>query len=84
MDEGTLKTPIPKWRLYWCFCLGRCRNFVGSESGQKQNVKLLHNILYNTTQHPPPPLPHTVCIYCKFPLGRGEGVGEVKEKVEGR
>jgi hypothetical protein len=22
MDEGTLKTPIPKCRLYWTFCLG--------------------------------------------------------------
>ncbi len=21
-DEGTLKTPIPKCRLYWSFCLG--------------------------------------------------------------
>jgi hypothetical protein len=25
------------------FCLGRCSNFVGSESGQKQSVKLLQN-----------------------------------------
>jgi hypothetical protein len=24
MDEGTIKTPIPKCRLYWCFCLGWC------------------------------------------------------------
>jgi hypothetical protein len=31
MDEGTIKTPIPKCRLYWCFCLGWCSNFVGSE-----------------------------------------------------
>ncbi len=44
MDEGTIKTPIPKCRDYWCFCLGRwCSNFVG--------VKLLHNMVYNTTQH---------------------------------
>ncbi len=27
-------------------------NFVGSESGQKQSVKLLQNMVYNTTQHP--------------------------------
>ncbi len=38
MDEGTVKTPIPSCRLYWCFCLGWCSNFVGSESGQKQSV----------------------------------------------
>ncbi len=53
----TVKTPIPKGRLYWCFCLGRCIkcfNFVGSESGQKQSVKLLQNMVCNTTQHPPP------------------------------
>ncbi len=34
MDEGTLKTPIPKCRLYWSFCLGWSSNFVGSESGK--------------------------------------------------
>ncbi len=43
-DEGIIKTPIPKCRLYWCFCLGWCSNFVG----------------------------------------RGEGVGEVREKVAGQ
>jgi hypothetical protein len=43
-------------------------------------------MVYNTTQHPPipPPQPHTVCIYCTFTLGRGGGVGEVREKVEGQ
>jgi hypothetical protein len=76
MDEGTLKTPIPKCRLYWSFLLGWCSNFVGSESGQKQSVKPLQNMVYNITQHP-----HTVCVYCMFTLGRGEG--EVREKVEG-
>ena len=30
MDEGIINTPIPKCRLYWCFCLGWCSNFVGS------------------------------------------------------
>jgi hypothetical protein len=87
MDEGTLKTPIPKCRLYWCFCLGWCSNLAGSESGLKQSVKLLQNMIYNTTQHPPPhphPQPHTVCIYSTFTLGRGGGVGEVREKVEGQ
>jgi hypothetical protein len=56
MDEGTKETSIPKCCLYWCFCLGWCSNFVGSESGQKQSVKLLQNMVYNTTQHPPTPL----------------------------
>ncbi len=87
MDEGTIKTPIPKCRLYWCFCFGWCSNFVGSESGQKQSVKRLQNMVYNTTQHPPPspPQPHTVCIvytlYVYFGKGgrgggcQGEGSG---------
>ncbi len=56
MDEGTIKTPIPKCRLYWCSCLGWCSNFVGSESGQ--SVKLLQNMVHNTTQHHPPPPTH--------------------------
>jgi hypothetical protein len=30
-------------------------SFVGSESGQKQSVKLLQNMVSNTTQHPPTP-----------------------------
>ncbi len=34
------------------FCLGWGSNFIGSESGQKQSVKLLQNMVYNTTQHP--------------------------------
>ncbi len=89
-DEGSMKTPIPKCRLYWCFCLGWCRNFVGSESGPKQSVKLLQDMVYNTTQYPsplPPPLPHTVCIYSTVLyvyFGKEGGVGEVREKVEGQ
>ncbi len=85
MDEGTLKTPIPKCSFYWSFCFGWGSNFVSSESGEKQCVKLLQNMAYNTTQHAPPPTlpqPHTVCIYCTFSLGGG-GV-EVREKVEGQ
>jgi hypothetical protein len=30
------------------FCMGWRRNFVGSEAGQKQSVKLLQNMVYNT------------------------------------
>jgi hypothetical protein len=87
MDEGTIKTPIPKSRLYWCFCLGWGSNFVGSESGQKPSVKLLQNMVYNPTQHPPSPppphpQPHTVLYYVYF--GKGGGGGEVREKIEGQ
>jgi hypothetical protein len=82
MEEGTIKTPVPKCRLHWCFCLGWRSNFVGSGSGQKQSVKLLQNMVYNTTQHPPtpPPSPHshtlsafTVHLLCE--AGRG---GEIR------
>jgi hypothetical protein len=62
------------------FCLGWCSNFVGSESGQKQSVKLklLQNMVSDTTQRlPPPPTPsqpHTVYkLY--FDFGKGEGWG---------
>jgi hypothetical protein len=79
MNEGTLKTPIPKCRLYWSF-LFWCSNFVGSESGQKQSVKLLQNMVYNTTQHPPQP--HTVCKYYTFTLGMGGGQRERRGATE--
>jgi hypothetical protein len=76
MDEGTKKTPIPKCRLYWCFCLGWCSNFVGSESGQKQSVKLLQNMVYNTTQHlTPPPPSHTLSVYSLLWEGGRDGGG---------
>ncbi len=70
MDEGTLKTPIPYYRLHWSFCLGWWSSLVDSESGQKQSAKFLQNMVYSTIQ-PPPPQTHTVCIYCTFSLGRG-------------
>jgi hypothetical protein len=44
-------------------------------------------MVYNTIQHPPPPQPHTVCMYCMFTgtLGKGGvGGGEVREKVDGQ
>ncbi len=34
-------------------CLGWSSNFVGSESGQIQSVKLLQNTVSNRTQHHP-------------------------------
>ncbi len=84
MDEGT--TPIPKCRLYLCFFGGWCSNFVGSDSGQKQSVKHLQNMVYNTTQHPPS-LTATNCLYVYITyvyFGMGGGMGEVREKVEGQ
>ncbi len=84
-DEGTLKTPVPTYRLYWSlFCLGWFSNFVGSESGQKQRAKLAaeYGLQHNST---PPSQPHTVCIYSTFTMERGEEGGEeVREKVEGQ
>jgi hypothetical protein len=64
------------------FCLGWCSNFVDSESGQKQSVKLLQNMVSNTAQHPPPTPsePNTVCIYCTLSLGLGGGGGEVNQR----
>jgi hypothetical protein len=36
---------------------------IGSESYQKQSVKLLQNMVYNTTQHPLPPHSRTLSVY---------------------
>ncbi len=52
------------------FCLGWSSNFVGSdsESGQKQSVKLLQNMVSNrtnTTPYPPPPPSHTLGGFIK-------------------
>jgi hypothetical protein len=80
-------TPIPKCSLYWCFCLGWCGNFVGSESGQKLSVKLLQNMVYNTTQHPPPPHRHTLFVNTVRLLWEGGGGGGGQRegtKVEGQ
>ncbi len=50
-------------------CLGWSNNFVGSESGQIQRVKLLQNLVSNRTQHSPPPPSHTL-----------KGGGEVNQR----
>ncbi len=60
---------------------GGCGHFVGSEFGQKQSVKLLQNMVYSTTKHPPPPQQHTFCIYCTFTLGSGRGGGGQRECI---
>ena len=64
-------------------CLGRCSNFAGSESGQKQSVKLLQNMVYSTNQlppSPPPPQSHKLSVYTVHLVW--EGGGEVREKVQ--
>jgi hypothetical protein len=48
------------------FYLGLGRQFRRYESGQKESVRALQNMISNTTElpHPPPPAhTHTVCIY---------------------
>ncbi len=78
--EGTLKTPIPKCRLYWSFLLGVVKQFCRSESGQKQGVKLLQNMVYNTTQHPrPTPQSHTLSVFTVHLVWERWGGGEVRE-----
>jgi hypothetical protein len=82
MDEGTTKTPAINVVFTGVFCLEWCSNFVVYEYCQKQSVKLLQNMVYNTTQHPHPPPTATHCIHCMFTLGRGGGL--VSEKAEGQ
>jgi hypothetical protein len=59
-------------------CVGWCSNSVGSESGQKQCVKLLQNMVSNTTQLNSPlnlfPAMHTLSVYTVlyFELGKGD------------
>ncbi len=60
-------------RMFW---FGVCTSpyFVGSESGQIQNVKLFKNLVSNRTP-PNPSQPYSVCIYCTLTQGEG-GEGE--------
>jgi hypothetical protein len=75
MEEGTLKTQSLNVVFTGNFCLGWCGNFVGSESGQKQSVKLLRNMVDNTTQYPPQTATH--CLYIPYVyFGKGSGGGQ--------
>jgi hypothetical protein len=61
---------------------------LGSESGQVESVKLLHNMVSNRTPYPHPSL-HTVYVntgkVCLFTQGRGEGGGaEPERRLEGQ
>ncbi len=62
------------------FCLGWCSNFVGSESGRIQSVKLKQNMVSNRTRHNLSQS-HTVCIYCTLITGKGWGGRCTREKV---
>ncbi len=58
---------------------------MDSESGQKQSVKLLQNMVYNITQlSPPPPHSHTLSVYTVLLLWEGGMGAEVRQNVEGQ
>ncbi len=74
MDEGTLKTPIPKCRHYWSILFGVVgNNFVGFKSGQNKVLNSWR--IWPTKQLNIPPHTATHCIYYTFTLGR-EGGGQ--------
>jgi hypothetical protein len=74
------------------FLFGVVKQFVGFESGQKESVKLLQNMISNTNQQPPspPPSSHTLYtvywyMYCSSTLGRVHaGGGEFERMLEGQ
>ncbi len=57
-----LKDTNPLMSSLLVILFGWCSNFVGSESGQKQSLKLLQNVVYSTIQHPPLQS-HTLSVY---------------------
>ncbi len=85
VGKGTLRKvficlrPLPSKVFVW----GGLAPFEGSESGQKQSVKFLQNMVSNTTQQPPPshPLPATHCLYILyFDFKKGGGAGEENQR----
>ncbi len=87
MDEGTVQYRHQSLNVVFSgvFVLGGVANFVGTESGQKQSVKLLQNMVYNTPQLPPPQT-HTVRLLWEGGRGgRGQRKGRgatVHKRVE--
>ncbi len=59
------------------FCFGWCSNFVGSESGQIQSVKLLQNMVSNRILYPPPP--YTLHTDIQYTYSHREG-GELNQR----
>jgi hypothetical protein len=80
--EGTLKTPIPKCRLYWSFLFGVvkkfCRFRIRSETECKTPAE---NGLCTTQFNTPHPHNHTLSVNTVHIVWEG---GEVREKVEGQ
>jgi hypothetical protein len=69
--------------LFFFLFLGWCSNFVASEYGQKQSVKFLQNMVYNTTNTPPPTATHTLRLLWEGGTGGGgqrEGRGATVPK----
>jgi hypothetical protein len=73
---GLRSPPLPG------FCLGWSSNFVSSESGQIQIVKLLQNMVSNRTQHLQPLPNHTLSVYTV--LWHREGGRGVESELERR
>jgi hypothetical protein len=73
--KGTLRQVLICRRPPPSPCLGWSSDFVGSESGQIQSVKLLQNVVSNRTQHPPPP-PSTHCTVDRHMEGGGEELNQ--------
>jgi hypothetical protein len=78
--EGTSGVYLSEALSLLGFCLGWSGNFVDSESGQTQRVKLLQQ--YSTPQ----PLPATHCLYSVFCIlyfdtRKGGGGAEVNQRV---
>ncbi len=59
---------------------------MGSESGQKQSVKLLQNMVHSTFLHPPQTPEVTHCLYTVLYIGKGGrgGGGQREGTVEGQ
>jgi hypothetical protein len=60
--------------------LGWSSNFLGSESGQIQSVKLLQNMVSNRT--PPPPLTYWILYTYSHREGRSGGKDEPERRLE--
>jgi hypothetical protein len=66
------------------FSLGWSSNFVGSDSGKIEKVKLLAEYsLQRISTAPTHTQPHTVCIYFTLTRGRGQG-GELERRLDGQ
>jgi hypothetical protein len=79
MDQITVKTPNPKWRLYW-----RLIEFIDWRYSQSCSTPLVNYRTSNLLTGSPLPLPHFpvwistgICIYTVCNRGRGAGCGEI-------